>query len=193
MCFRNLSFIFLFMCLGSIAFAQAPSSKSNAATPHHEPGMMMPMMGMASDQQIDQSLNTLQRTLDLSSSQVSSIRQLAQNRRDEMKSIREQSRPKFQQLMTLLNQPNPDPAAVGRATIELKAVHDQAKAKRAEMDKKLDTILNPTQQQKVNQLRNEAETFMALRRLGLIEPAFMHGMQSSGTNPTGAETGHDEY
>jgi Spy/CpxP family protein refolding chaperone len=181
------------MCLGSIAFAQAPSSNSNATTPHHERGMMMPMMGVASDQQIDQSLNTLQRTLNLTSSQVTSIRQLAQNRRDQMKSIREQARPKFQQLMTLLNQPNPDPAAVGRATLELKALHDQAKAKKAEMDKQLSTILNPTQQKKVDQLRNEAETFMALRRLGLIEPAFMHGMLSSATNPMGVGSGEEEH
>ena len=190
MSFRNLSFIFLFMCLGSMAFAQAPTTKPNETTPHHESGMMMPMWGMASDQQIDQSLNTLQKTLDLSPSQVSSIRQLAQNRRDQMKSIREQAHPKFEQLMSLLSQPNPDPTAVGRATLDLKAVHDQAKAKQAQMDKQLNTILNPTQQQKVSQLRKDAESFMAMRRLGLIEPEFMHGMLSSKANPAGNPSGN---
>jgi Spy/CpxP family protein refolding chaperone len=183
--------MFLFMCLTGMAFAQTPDTGSKGTTPHHESGTMMPMRGMPSDQQIDQSLNTLKQTLNLSDSQVSSIRQLAQTRRDEMKSIREQARPKFHQLMTLLNQPNPDAAAVGHATIELKAIHDQAKAKQAEIDKKLSGVLNPTQQQTVTQLRKEAGTFMALRRLGLIEPG-TNGMMSRGMNSPGTGPGEDE-
>ena len=119
--FRNVSFIFLFMCLGAIGFAQASSSASRSQMPEHPGRMgMMPMRGVPSDQDIDSSLNTLQRTLNLSPDQVTKIRQLAQNRWDQMKSIREQSEPKFRQLMVLLNQQNPDPATVGRATIELK-------------------------------------------------------------------------
>ena len=149
----------------------------------------MAMMGMASDQEIDQSLNTLQRTLNLSPDQVTKIRQLAQNRRDQMKSIREQAEPKFRQLMMLLNQQNPDPATVGRATIELKSIHDQIRAKQSDYEKQLSSILNPNQQQTVSQLRSQAETFMALRRLGLIQPDFAHGLFSSGMNPPAGSTG----
>jgi Spy/CpxP family protein refolding chaperone len=155
--------------------------------------MMMPMMmRMPSDQQIDESINSLQQTLNLTPSQVTSIRQLAQNRRDQMKTIREQARPKFHHLMALLNQPNPDPAAVGRATIELKTIHDQAKAKQADIEQQLSKVLNPTQQQSVNHLRSEAETFMALRRLGLIAPEFAHGGAVSGVKPPTSGTGNRE-
>ena len=111
-------------------------------------------------------LNTLQGTLNLNTSQVSSIRQLAQSRLDTLRSIREQVR--LEQLMSLLNQADPDPAAVGRATIELKAIHDQARSKQADFERQLSSLLNPMQQQIVNNLRSQAQTFVALRRLGLL-------------------------
>ena len=190
---RNVSFIFLFMCLGAIGFAQAPSSASRSQMPEHPRRMgVMPMRGVPSDQDIDNSLNTLQQTLNLSPDQVTKIRQLAQNRRDQMKSIREQSEPKFRQLMMLLNQQNPDPATVGRATIELKSIHDQIRAKQSDYEKQFSSILNPNQQQTVNQLRSQAQTFIALRRLGVIQPDFAHGLFSSGMNSPAGSTGNRE-
>src|SRR5262245_16449832 len=132
---------------------------------------------MPSDRQIDRSLDTLQRTLNLSDSQVTSIRQLAQTRREELQSIRQQSRPKFQQLMALLKQPDPDPAAVGRLVVDLKGIHEQARAKQADLEKQFDDLLNPTQKQTVDNLRKQAQTFMALRRIGFLGPTeFPHGM-----------------
>jgi len=161
---RKIAIILFVICLSVPAFSQ-----------HHEMGMMR-MRGMASDQEIDRSLDTLQRTLSLSPSQVTSIRELARSRRDSLRTIHEQARPKFEQLMTLLKQPNPDPATVGKAVIELKAIHEQVRTKQAEMEKQLTSILNPTQQQTVNNLRSQAQTFMALRRLGLLgAPEFPHG------------------
>jgi Spy/CpxP family protein refolding chaperone len=172
---RNISLVFLFTCLTVPAFAQGTAA-SGTPPGHHGFGMMR-MWGMASDQEIDQSLDTLQRTLNLNSSQVTSIRQLAQSRRESLRSIREQARPKFQQLMTLLDQPNPDATAVGRVVIELKTVHEQARAKQNEYEKQLTSLLNPTQQQIVNNLRNQAQTFSALRSIGLLgAPEFPHGM-----------------
>jgi len=161
---RKIAIILFVICLSVPAFSQ-----------HHEMGMMR-MRGMASDQEIDRSLDTLQRTLSLSPSQVTSIRELARSRRDSLRTIHEQARPKFEQLMTLLKQPNPDPATVGKAVIELKAIHEQVRTKQAEMEKQLTSILNPTQQQTVNNLRSQAQTFMALRRLGLLgTPEFLQG------------------
>jgi Spy/CpxP family protein refolding chaperone len=181
---RNISLAFLFTCLTTPAFAQA-TSHSGAPAAHHEYGMRI--WGIGSDQEIDRSLDTLQRTLNLSASQVTSIRQLAQSRRESMRSIREQSRPKFEQLMTLLHQTNPDPAAVGRIVIDLKGIHEQARAKQADYEKQLTGLLNPTQQQIVNNLRNQAETFRALRSIGLLGAReFPHGMfMSSGQPPAG--------
>ena len=178
--------------MGSLTFAQAPAPASHEGMDHKG---MMGMRGMPSDQEIDRSMNVLQHTLNLNSSQVNTIRDMARVRRDEMKSMREQTAPKFRELMSLLNQPNPDPAAVGRATIELKAVHDRFRSRQADMEKQLSSILNPTQRQTVDQLRSQAGTFMALRQLGLIQPDFEHGMMSSGnrmrTPDNGA--GHRDY
>jgi len=123
---------------------------------------------MTPDERIDQSLNTLQRTLDLSPSQVTSIRQLASARRESLQSIREESRPKFEQLMSMLRQPNPDPAAVGRTVIELKEIHEQARTKQTDFENQLSSILNPEQRRTVDNLRNQVPTFIALRSLGLL-------------------------
>jgi len=179
---RNIFFIFLLTCLSVPAFAQG-TPNSAAAPAHHEFGMMR-MWGLASDQEIDQSLETLQRTLNLSGSQVSSIRQLAQSRREAFRPIREQARPKVEQLMTLLQQTNPDPAAVGRVVIDLKGIHQQARAKQNDFEKQLLSLLNPTQQQIVNTLRTQAQTLVALRSIGLLgAPQFHRGRLMSGLNP----------
>jgi len=154
---------------------------------------MMGMMGTVTDQEIDRSVNILQKTLNLSSTQVNTIRDLARVRRDEMRTVRQEAAPKFHQLMSLLNQPNPDPAAVGRATIELKAVHDRVRSRQADIEKQFSSVLNPTQQQTVNRLREEADTFMALHRIGLIEPDFDNGMMSGRMNPPAYGSGHREY
>jgi len=189
---RNISLVFLFTCLTVPAFAQGTAASGTPAE-HHELGRMR-MWGMASDQEIDQSLDTLQRTLNLNSSQVTGIRQLAQSRRESLRSIREQARPKFQQLMTLLHQPNPDPTAVGRVVIELKTVHEQARAKQNEYEKQLTSLLNPTQQQIVNNLRNQAQTYRALHSIGLLgAPEFPHGMFMSSGNPPARRGADVEY
>lgn len=189
MSLRNISLAFLFMCLTIPALPQGTAASGTPAA-HHELGMMR-IWGIASDQEIDQALGTLQGTLNLNSSQVTSIRQLAQSRREALRSIREEARPKFQQLMTLLHQPNPDATAVGRVVIELKAVHEQARAKQNEYEKQLTSLLNPTQQQIVNNLRNQAQTYRALRSMGLLGAP--HGMFMS-SGPPAARRGADvEY
>jgi Spy/CpxP family protein refolding chaperone len=176
---RNISLLFLFSCMSVAAFGQGAPYSSTA--PH--PGVTR-TSELTSDQRIDRALDTLQRTLNLSPSQVTSIRQLAQSRRDSFRSVREQARPKFQQLMTLLKQANPDPAEVGRIVIDLKAIHEQARTKQMDLEKQLSAVLNPTQQQTVNNLRNQAETFRALRAIGLLgAPEFPRGLMSN-VNPS---------
>ena len=152
---RSIAIALLAVCVSLPALSQQPPSS------HH-------MWGMGSDERIDRALKTLQTTLNLNPSQVTSIRQLAQSRRESLRSIREQSRPKFEQLMSMLRQPNPDPAAVGRTVIELKGIHEQARTKQADFDNQLSSILNPAQQKTVNDLRRQAPTFMALRSIGLL-------------------------
>jgi Spy/CpxP family protein refolding chaperone len=163
MSLRNFIYVFLSVCL------ILPVSSVAAQMPDHHFGMGAMMRGMATDQQIDRAVESLQRGLNLSATQADSVRQLVRSRRDAFQSIREQARPKYEQLMSLLKQPNPDPATVGRATIELKAIHDRAMAKQADVEKQFMSLLTPAQQQTVNNLRDQARTSMALRRLGLLE------------------------
>ena len=182
--FRNITLGLFLVCLSMAAFSQQPAPNSSAPMAHREYGMRQ-MRGM-SDQEIDRAVDTLQRTLNLSATQVTNIRQLAQTRRDSMRSVRQEARPKFEQLMALLKQPNPDPATVGRAVIDLKAVHEQFRAKQADYEKQFMALLNPTQQQTVNNIRSQADTFRALRSVGMLrrsEPAggtFMSGLDSGG-------------
>jgi len=160
------------------AYAQAPAAGSSTPMQQHERGMM-PMLGMASDQQIDRAVDTLKTTLNLSPAQVTSVRQLARERRESFRTIHSQARPKLEQLKSLLAQSNPDPAAVGRIVVDLKGIHEQAQAKQKDVEKQLSAILNPAQQQTVDNLRKQAGTFMALRRIGLLGvPEYPHGMMS---------------
>ena len=172
------------------AFSQQPYAGSEGRMQAHQRGMMH-MWGVANDQEIDRSLDTLKTKLNLSASQVTSIRQLVQARRQSFQSIREQAKPKWEQLMALVKQPNPDPEAVGRAVLDLKGIHEQAHAKQNAMEKAFMAVLNPTQQQTVNNLREQADTYSALRRVGLLGfPEFPSGF-TSGANAPGMR-GMDE-
>ena len=187
MLLRNLAFVFFLVCSSVPAFSQQPPRNSATPMPPRHGAGMMPMWGMASDQQIDRALNTLQSTLNLSASQVTSIRQLARSRRESLQGIREQARPKFEQLMTLLKETNPDPAAVGCLVLDLKTIHDQARSKQMDIERQLSALLNPTQKQVVDNLRNQAQTFAALRSIGLLGASDMHGMLMSNLNPWGTQ------
>jgi len=138
---------------------------------------------MASDEQIDRAVDTLQRTLALNPDQEAAIRQLARSRRDSFRALREEAKPKFDQLRSTLREPNPDPAAIGRIIIDLKAIHEEALTKQADLENELNSILNPTQQQIVNNLRKQVETMAALRRLGLLGmPESRRGMDMTSSN-----------
>ena len=151
------------------------------------------MWGVASDERIDRALHTLQATLDLSPAQVKDIRQLAVSRRDTFRSIREEAMQKCEQLMELLDQPNPDPATVGRATIELKAVHDQARSNQADLENQLSNLLTPDQRKIVDSLRHQARTFVALRSIGLLGGARFAETLMSRPESSDSESGDKDY
>lgn len=173
---RSIAVALLFVCLSLPALSQQPPASSNTPMPRQGHGMGMGHMWLPSDERIDRSLNILEKSLKLNPTQVSSIRQLAQKRRESLKSAREQSRPKFEQLMSMLKQPNPDPATVGRTVIELKGIHEQARTKQSDFENQLSSILNPSQRETVEYLRNQGPTTMALRSIGLLGSPDQQGM-----------------
>ena len=180
---RSIAIALLAVCVSLPALSQKPPSSSTTPVPRHESGMgygmgMGHMFGMASDEKIDRSLNVLQSSLNLSPTQVTKIRELTRTRRETLRSYRDESRPKFEQLMSMLKQPNPDAAAVGRTVIELKTIHEQARMKQSDFENEVSSVLTPAQRQTVDNLRSQAPTFMALRSIGLIgREDFQQGMQ----------------
>ena len=174
----------VFAALPFSAIAQtSPGTAASADKQMHSHSAEMfhpfPFMGMGSQMQIDRSLKVLQRNLNLSDSQVSSVRQLVESRKTRFQSIRDQARPKFEELMGLLRQTNPDPNAVGRATIALKQVHDQAVKQQADLQRDFLDILTDSQRRTVNSMISQAPSVLALHRLGLLAPDGMGHEQTS--------------
>jgi len=149
----------LFAATPMVALAQAPESHEHTGVGHR--------------MRIEHSLNVLQERLNLSEAQTSQVKDLIEARRSRLESIREETRPKFRQLMSLLSKPNPDPTAVGQAAIALKQVHEKAVAEQASMEKGFMNILNDKQRQAVNDAKAEAPTVMAMHSLGLLAPERM--------------------
>jgi Spy/CpxP family protein refolding chaperone len=178
----------------SLVFLTIPASSQqsyDSTAGHHGMGMMH-MWGMATDQQIDRALITLQNKLSLSPAQVTNIRNLAESRRTTFQSIREQARPKFEELHALLRQPNPDPAVVGTVVLQLKQIHERARGTQRDLEARLMSVLNPSQQQTVNTLRDQAQTFYALRRIGLLgAPEFRGDAMMSRLNQAGNRDSED--
>jgi len=118
----------------------------------------------------DESLKVLQRDLGLSDSQASRVKELVDARRERLQAIRQKARPAFQELLRLMRQPNPDPQAVGKATLAFKQIHEQAMAEQEKSEEEFLSVLNPQQQQTVNGLQSKAPLVLALHRLRLLGP-----------------------
>jgi Spy/CpxP family protein refolding chaperone len=125
---------------------------------------------VAPGMRMEHSLKVLQRDLNLTDSQLSQIKQLVESRKTKFESIHEQAMPKFEHLMSLMRQSNPDPTAVGKAALELKQVHEQAAAEQAKLERDFYGVLNDSQRATVDKLKNQAPDVLALHRLGLITP-----------------------
>ena len=138
-----LSLLLLALPFGAIA-QTSPSTTQDKGMPPYSGWGHGGFMGMMNPRQIDRSLDTLKSTLSLSDDQVSKIRQLVQSRRERMDSVREDVQPKFEALMRLMNRPNPDPNAVGRAALDLKQAHDRSFAEQASLQRDFIRRLNST-------------------------------------------------
>jgi Spy/CpxP family protein refolding chaperone len=125
-------------------------------------------MGIGSEASTDRSLNVLKRDLKLTDSQVSEIRQLAESRRGRLESVRQQMKPKFEELTRLLSRPNPDPTAVGNAALAFNQARARVMTERANIEKDFLNVLNDSQRQTVNKLKAAMPDVLALRRLGLL-------------------------
>jgi hypothetical protein len=72
--------------------------------------------------------------------------------------------------------------------LELRKFREQARSAQADLNTKLMALLDPNQRQIVNTLRDQAQTFYALRRLGLLGvPETRQGMPLSMLSRPGEE------
>jgi Spy/CpxP family protein refolding chaperone len=160
------------MCLTTGAFAQdsAPDTSPNP--------------------EVDQMVVLLQAVLNLNPSQATKIRELAQAHHDEIASMEEQAAPKLQQLQSLLDDPNSNPEAVGKLSMELQAARKQIAVKQAAVEKQLLEVLSDAQQEEVKNLGRSAEVLALLHKLGLIDPDLADGIFMRGLKlPTGGNGG----
>src|SRR4051794_1068473 len=110
MLFRTAFLSILLGLLPLTGFAQKTPSTADPTEAHQHYGQRWQsssFMGMGQRMPVDRALNILQRSLSLTDSQVSQIRQLEESRQSRFESMRQQTMPKFRELMTLLNGPNP--------------------------------------------------------------------------------------
>jgi Spy/CpxP family protein refolding chaperone len=91
--------------------------------------------------------------LGLDAQQKAALQQLQKQHRDEMKPSWEQGRELRRKLRAATDAEDPDPQAVGEATLALKAHRDRMKASRAEFEQKLESLLTPEQKQKLEALK----------------------------------------
>jgi Spy/CpxP family protein refolding chaperone len=97
--------------------------------------------------------------LGLTDQQKTGWRALHEQRREAMKPFAEEGRALRQRLREAVEAPTPDPAAVGEATLALKAHREKARAEREGFRAKLEGLLDPAQKEKLKALE-------AARRVG---------------------------
>jgi Spy/CpxP family protein refolding chaperone len=95
--------------------------------------------------------------LGLTDQQRESWRTLREKQREEMKPLVQEGRELRARLQDMLKEDDPDPTAVGQATLALKAHRQKVRAQREADEQQLKGLLSPEQQQKL-------EAFEAARR-----------------------------
>ncbi len=95
----------------------------------------------------------LAQVLGLSEQQQAQWNTMRQQQRDQMKPLRDEGRALRQKLQQALNAAQPDPRAVGEATLAVKAHREKVRAQRDQFRQQLAGILDPQQKQKFDALQ----------------------------------------
>jgi Spy/CpxP family protein refolding chaperone len=129
-------------------------------------------MGMMAQGGVAGSPDALKEYLALTDSQVTQLKELRTKRFEAAKPIMEQIRTKSQELRTLLDSANPDPAKVGQLTVEIKNLREQLKNLRTSDQDSALAILTPEQRTKLKALEDALKLMPAAHQavgLGLLE------------------------
>jgi Spy/CpxP family protein refolding chaperone len=94
------------------------------------------------------------RALELTDEQKAAFREVLEQHRTKMQSLREKMRQSHQALEAALEGDDPDPASVGKIAIQGRALRKQAEAHREQMNQALREFLTPEQQAKLDALES---------------------------------------
>lgn len=148
--------IVLSLCLlTGIALAQPPG-----------PGPRMRARGTALQ------AGALKTELGLTDDQVTQLRALRRKQAEEMKTVGQQMRDEGKRLRELMASSGPDPAAVGKQTLALRALREQARAKRGAFQEQARALLTPQQRDKLKEMEASRDLAPAMRQariLGLLD------------------------
>ena len=100
-------------------------------------------------------IQRLNRALDLTPQQETQLRDLLSRQQSQIQPLADQVRSKAGTLRILMQQSNPDPTAVGRATLELKTLRAQVKELRGRLLTELKAILRQDQIDKLDRLKGQ--------------------------------------
>lgn len=115
----------------------------------------------------------LKEALGLTDQQMQQLLDLRKQAADDNRSVAEQIRARRQELASLMQSANPDPARAGQLLIEIKKLEEQRRARLEEFRTKALAVLNAEQKQKLTELEKALSLGPAARqavRLGLILP-----------------------
>jgi len=137
-----LGFAALLLGAGLVAWAHGPGG----------PGMMHGgMHGPISAEHVEH----MARALDLTDEQKATAKQIHHEIFAKAQPLFEQHRQQMDELETLLDGANPDPAEVGRKAIAAHATHNQIKALHEDAFARFKAILTPDQLEKLNKMREQ--------------------------------------
>jgi Spy/CpxP family protein refolding chaperone len=94
-------------------------------------------------------LERMQQRLNLTAAQVDGIRSLQENRQKEMQALRQEIQPERKALRQLLQQPNPNPTDVGKATLAMRGTREKAREINQRFMSGVKGLLTPDQIQKL--------------------------------------------
>ena len=141
-------------------FGQSANGPATATGPARATGPATPA----------ESLKVVRHDLGLSDSQFGRVKELAEQRREQLQTIGQKAKPAFEELVRLLKEPHPDPQALNQAAATFTDIHERAMTEQEKSTKEFLDVLNPEQQQTVKNLQSKDPLAVALDRLGLLPP-----------------------
>jgi Spy/CpxP family protein refolding chaperone len=152
--FRAVIIAFLFLNLAFPAMAQGPGGKHLNQTPGQFPGLergQRPENGFFLQ---GRSLERIQKALNLTADQMSSLQALIDSRRSNWEALAQEMRQNMGVLRDLQQQPNPNPTDLGNAMLALRSTREKIKIAQDEFYTMFSNLLTTDQKTTLDGIKN---------------------------------------